>query len=521
MSDQIPDKDYVYNALLRYNYLPLAGKEVDDIPFEVFSTEDLTPVIANELLQKYKDTRRKVNGRNVDGYDQIEYRATRFNNVTRLMHVPHPLSYARLCKFISENWDKLKHICENENSRSKPRKYDKPRKIRGEYRHLEQVSVMSYERFSDTRHQLDISTGKFYHVKADISSFYPSIYTHSIPWALAGHDEAKKNIWNSGKWYNKFDKAQRDLKRSETQGIPIGPATSHLISEVILYGVDKALCKKKYQFTRYIDDYKCYCYTREEAEKFIRDLEQELRQYLLNLNVQKVLIEELPVGYQTPWAITLRSRLSSKQKLAPRDIIDFLDSAVNLYADYPEGNILKYTARTLANSKEFSYESAEVFLKYLVALAVYTSSVLPIVCQIAKKHGVGSDVKIDPVLEQAVKYHRSDAMCWCLYYMGICDQELSEEFATAIVKTQDCMAMGMLIALNQHREKVIKFLNMKIDPCLKYDCDQYWLLIHELASDCPKFDCYREESGLEFLRSENVSFIKPIDTASAEAESLS
>ena len=44
MSDQIPDKDYVYNALLRYNYLPLAGKEVDDIPFEVFSTEDLTPV---------------------------------------------------------------------------------------------------------------------------------------------------------------------------------------------------------------------------------------------------------------------------------------------------------------------------------------------------------------------------------------------------------------------------------------------------------------------------------------------
>ena len=517
MSNQIPDKDYVYNALLRYNYLPLVNKELDDIPFKIFFTEDFTPAIANQMIEEYRDRKRKVNRKNVNGYDQIEYRATRFNNVTRLMHIPHPLSYARLCKRIQDDWDKLKHICENDNSRMKPGKYDNPRKIMGEYKHLERIAMMDYERFSDTRRRLKISTGKFYRVEADISSFYPSIYTHSIPWALVGRDEAKKNLGND-KWYNQIDKAQRDLKRAETQGIPIGPATSHIISEIILYRVDEAL-RDKYDFTRYIDDYECYCDSREGAEKFICDLEQELRQYLLNLNAQKILIEELPVGYQTPWVITLRNRLSSKQELAPRDIIDFLDSAVDLYKHYPEGSILKYTARTLATSKEFSDESAEVFLKYLVALAVHTSSVLPIVCQIAKKHSVGSDVKIDPVLEQAIKYHRSDAMCWCLYYMGICDQELNEEFATKIVKTQDCMAMGMLIALNQHREKVVEFLNIEINPDLKYDCDQYWLLIHELASDCPKFDDYREESGLEFLRSKNVSFIKPINKDSEEPES--
>ena len=515
MNDQIPDKDYVYNALLRYNYLPWTSKQIDDIPFGVFSTEDLTPVIANQLLQAYQGKRRRSGG-----YDLIEYRLARFHNVTRLIHIPHPLPYAYLCKCISENWDKLKHICENKNSILKPRKYHNQREIMGESQHLEQISMMSYERFSNTKHRLDISTGKFYHVKADVSLFYPSIYTHSIPWALVGRDEAKKNTRNNRKWYNKFDKAQRDLKRSETQGIPIGPATSHLISEIILYKVDDVL-RDEYDFTRYIDDYECYCNSREEAEKFIRVLEQELRQYLLNLNARKIVIQELPVGYQTPWVITMRSRLSSKQKLESRDIIDFLDSAVNLYKDYPEGNILKYTARTLANSKEFSSESVGVFLRYLVALAVYTSSVLPIVCQIAKKYGIGFDVKIDAVLEQAIKYHRSDAMCWCLFYMSICNQELNEGFATAIVKTRDCMAMGMLIALNQHREKVIEFLNTEIDPDIKYDCDQYWLLIHELALDCPRFDCYREESGLEFLRSKNVSFIKPIDMASAEAESLS
>lgn len=46
----------------------------------------------------------------VNGYDQIEYRTTQFNLVTRLMHIPHPAPYARLCKCLSENWDDLTYM---------------------------------------------------------------------------------------------------------------------------------------------------------------------------------------------------------------------------------------------------------------------------------------------------------------------------------------------------------------------------------------------------------------------------
>ena len=305
MSNQIPDKDYVYNALLRYNYLPLGKKYPDDIPYKVFSTEDFTPEVANEMLTQHGGPRKK-------GYDQIEYRATRFNNVTRLMHIPHPLPYARLCKCISENWKKLSHICENPNSQLKPAQHNSRILIMGEYEDLERISVMGNEQFPQLRFQVKISTGKFYRVEADISSCFPSTYTHSIPWALVGLDEAKANSRKHNLWYNKLDKTQRDLKRGETQGIPIGPATSHIISEIILYEIDETLCKEGYQFTRYIDDYKCYCETREQAENFILVLEQELRKYLLNLNVRKVLIEELPLGFQDQWVILLRNSLPSK-----------------------------------------------------------------------------------------------------------------------------------------------------------------------------------------------------------------
>ena len=152
------------------------------------------------------------------------------------------------------------------------------------------------------------------------------------------------------------------------------------------------------------------------------------------------------------------------------------------------------------------------FLEYLIAIAVHTPSVLPILCQVAKKYKVGLDLQIDSVLKQSIKFQRSDAICWCLYFMGICNLAVSDELAKTIIETQDCMSMGILIALNQHREKVVGFLDNKIDSCSEYDCDQYWILIHELAPACPQFNYYRGESGLKFLREKNVHFIKPINT---------
>lgn len=508
MSNQIPDKDFVYNALLRYNYLPIGKKHPDDIPFPVFSTEDFTPDIADEMLENYK--RKRQDTGKVTGYDQIEYRATRFNLVTRLMHIPHPSPYARLCKCLSENWDKLSYICENPNSRETIAQYTKGRWIMGEYENLEQISVMNYSKLSDARFRLEISTGKFYRVKADIASFYPSIYTHSIPWAVAGRNDAKINS-NEQLWYNELDEAQRDVRRNETQGISIGPATSHIISEFILSKVDETL--GNYTFVRYIDDYECYCETREEAEDFILKLEHELRNYLLILNPKKVMVEELPLAYQDQWTAVLRNNLPSKHQPSPRDIMSFLDLAVDLQKRYPEGSVLKYAARALANpkEKEFDENSADFFLKYLIALAVHRPSVLPILCQVAKENDVGSDLDITPVLKQSIKFQRSDAICWSLYFMGIKGQKVSDDLAKKIIGTKDCMSIAMLIALKQHREKIVDFL-ATITHDSYYHCDQYWILIHELTADCPQFKRYRGDSGLKFLMEKKVRFVKSIES---------
>ena len=214
----------------------------------------------------------------------------------------------------------------------------------------------------------------FTELKQTFHPSFPLCYTHSIPWALVGKEKAKSNRNPGFEWYNQLDKFQRDLKRGETQGIPIGPGTSHIISEIILYKIDKMLRKEEYQFTRYVDDYTCYCDTRDKADNFVLNLERQLREYLLNLNPQKVLIEELPIAIQTEWIVSLRSYLPLKKNPPPRDIMDFLDFTVGLQKSYPEANVLKYATRTLANSKDFDKNSASFFLEYLIAIAFHNPS---------------------------------------------------------------------------------------------------------------------------------------------------
>ena len=272
----------------------------------------------------------------------------------------------------------------------------------------------------------------------------------------------------------------------------------------------KKLCKNGFKFVRYIDDYECYCKTRKKAEKFILLLEKELRVYLLNLNPKKVLIEELPLSFEDQWIAALKLNLPYKKKPNSKDILNFMDIAVDLQKQHPEGSVLKYATRTLANKKKFGKKGTDFFLKYLIALSVHRPSVLPILCQIAKEYQTGSDLDITPVLDQSIKFHRSDAICWCLYYLGITGQKLCENLADRIIQTGDCMSMGMLLALKQHQDKVVEFLDHTVDPNSYYHCDQYWILLHELTNENPSFKRYRGDSGLKFLFEHKVHFIKPI-----------
>lgn len=511
----IPEADYLYEGLLRHNYLPLVKERRDDIP-PLFSTEALAPGIGNQLIAHYDQLRNEdKKRRNQDGFDQIEYRTTRFNNVLRLMHIPHPLPFARLCVRLRDHWDRLEYICTNQRSQIKPARHSGGRVfVVGEYDHLAagRVVVMEKDRFPEEANEiLTLSLGASYRVDADVSSCFPSLYIHAVPWALVGHPEAKRCRAKKTLWYNQLDMSQRQIQRNETKGVPIGPATSNIMTEVVLARVDEALANKKYRFLRYIDDYKCYCTTREEADGFIRDLEQELNAYLLALNTNKLAIFPLPIPSKPSWLTELSDLLPREQKLTERAIADYLDRAVRLQAAHPEGSVVKYAARSLAGG--LSRDTARFYCRYILQLAFHYPVVLPVLCEVVKHTDVtfGED-DLTLILDRQITYRRSDMICWTLYLTSLMKKVVPEDVARRVVEIRDCMGMAALLAIGQQEADVIDFVG-SLDHCDAYELDKNWLLVHELTLrdelQNGSLNRYVDTSGFRLLMQENVSFLAP------------
>lgn len=149
-----------------------------------------------------------------------------------------------------------------------------------------------------------------YILKTDIKNFYPSIYTHSIAWAIHTKEEIRKKGNRSD--FNNYvglilDKLFQNSNDGCTNGIAIGPALSDLISELILVAVDtecsKLIDAQEIDFlaVRFKDDYRFLCQTKEEANLIIKVLQKQLAIFNLTLNEGKSKIDELPEGLFREW----------------------------------------------------------------------------------------------------------------------------------------------------------------------------------------------------------------------------
>jgi Reverse transcriptase (RNA-dependent DNA polymerase) len=109
-----------------------------------------------------------------------------------------------------------------------------------------------------------------------------------------------------------------------TNGLPIGPAVSDLISEIILSVIDLGVSQKVKEFdalgVRFKDDYRFFCKSKNDCQRIIKSLQQNLKEYNLLPNEDKTDIQELPEGIFREWVSKYyqicppkRKRLSFKE----------------------------------------------------------------------------------------------------------------------------------------------------------------------------------------------------------------
>ena len=172
---------------------------------------------------------------------------------------------------------------------------------------------MIYEFIAMTDDALATVAYRFTHiVKADIKNFYPSVYTHSLAWAIHGkrsirHGRKGKNRRDVKLVGNRLDKLFQMANDGCTNGLPIGPAVSDIASEIVASAVDRVLtaelrkCEVKCEAVRFKDDYRILVSSEADARKVVKILQTALKEYNLELSDEKTTVLALPDGLFRPW----------------------------------------------------------------------------------------------------------------------------------------------------------------------------------------------------------------------------
>ena len=484
---------FVLNALLRYNYLPLQKKDRNELP-PVFSSVTFSPAIAKALI---KATQRKG-----DGWDSVDYRLTRFNGVPRMVSIPHPLAYAHLCVCLCDNWKNLRYIELNQWSEVRPKAHRDGR-----------IVIMDYENLSEKSRRLaESSFAKRFVVHTDVANCFPNIYSHAIPWATVGFANAKAAKTQASAWFNQLDKKVRWCKRNETHGIPVGPATSNIVTEAILARVDQVLVDKSFSFIRYIDDYTVYCESEDRAQEFVRILISELAKYKLLLNIKKTRVEALPEAPSSTWVYTLSLSIPKNKFLSEYDIAHFLSLALALTEEEPDGSVMKYAAKALLGRK-FSPGVGASLLNQLLSLSFHYPILIPLLGRCLKKRSnrrvLGLESKLNALLCHHATYYRSDAMCWILHYLRKLKFRLRPNAFDAVFASANCLGLlaAYLAGDTKQRSKIIDFAK-RIDRTDFYELDRFWLLLYELFRVGEIQQPYGNvESAFDVLKRNSVTFL--------------
>ncbi|WP_082388738.1 RNA-directed DNA polymerase [Cobetia sp. UCD-24C] len=184
-------------------------------------------------------------------------------------------------------------------------------------------------------------------VKLDIKNFYGSIYTHSIAWAI--HDkEFSKNHKNDFNFLgNRLDKLFQHASDGQTNGIPVGPVVSDIISELIASSIDIGISKKlkeydiTYKAARFKDDYRFLVKNEADGKVIISTVYEALRSYQLELNGAKTEFLSLPSGLFRQWV----SKYHLATKIADENYtwLEFREtylSIISIDKEYPNTGVV-------------------------------------------------------------------------------------------------------------------------------------------------------------------------------------
>lgn len=292
------------------------------------------------------------------------FSVARAGHLRRVLSLPNPVAQTFLSKIVATHWGEiLKHLRLSSFSSSRPRF------LKGGARG---ANLPTMQRLYSRK--VIASAGYRFLLRTDISRFFPTIYTHSVPWALHTKTISKKHRKATPKYFgNLLDLALRQGQDGQTIGLPIGPDTSHIIAETIAVAIDIELKKRLKSFPagfRYVDDYYMFFPTAQEAETALAALIRALKEFELQINFEKTItcsVLELTDDY---WRHQLkRTDVARKGLRQAADINHFFELAKELAKRNSDESVMLYALKRLSSTIIRS-ENWTIFEAHLCHIAI-------------------------------------------------------------------------------------------------------------------------------------------------------
>ena len=400
--------------------------------------------------------------------DQIErnrplslarYNETKRGGQRRIFSTPNPLFFIDVAAYLGQYRRRIaRTLRRSEVSHSIP-EYDQSSS--------RCLKISSFSEFTAERRRL-LSTSR-YIVKTDISRFFPSIYTHSIPWAVHGKTDSKRDRRRDSAviFANKLDYLVRQAQDQQTIGIPVGPDTSRIISELVAGAIDEEFQDQvggEVIGARLVDDVFLGAETVEEADRYLSAYRDAIRKYELDINENKTRIFEARNDLEPYWPVSIRRELQEyltqpATRHAQADLTAYLDEIIRIANTEKDDGIIKYSIRKM-DDLHLWQDYWTVVEPFLMRVAVNFPHCLDYVARVVVWRNRRFEIDAERwarVCETTISYHAARGNdsevvwgCWVLKELGrnlhtsICETAITRCGAFSVLVLLDLEASGLI-----------------------------------------------------------------------------
>ena len=470
------EENQIILKLLKLGFYP------NDLPPE-FKVSGVCDSFINEFIKNIDIYDSLKNGRKTS--EPIQLTVPKNKESRRWFHILNPLHFIRLADTIVQNEEKISEFCDKSKFSVSKIKFSNESDLvfeKGPFR-------------ESVRERVSRSAGKKYLLTMDITSFYPSIYTHTLEWIFEGRRLIGKERKDRNFIGVALDQDIRASQSGKTNGISIGPETSRIISEIVGVYLDEKISKLGIRFkgTRYVDDYHLYFNNLSDLELVKLTLQSELNLLNLSSNEAKCEVKNVPEIFEQNWVQELSNLNFRKTKIGfQKDLISAFSLAFNNSQTHSKDFSLKFLI-SMMTIKEFSVcnESKELLLELLRHSVELDSRTMSRAFKLIHKlDAFGDSDKFQELFNEKLltdsRLGKTYEVLWLLSCYNHLKIEVPNEIIDNSINQCEILTLTYLLFMSERKlidticfDKIHYFIQESVKEMAEPLMSKYWIILYE------------------------------------------